>query len=120
VPLEDRPVNELNAAELRELLERERVRIRCTKLTLILLTGMQNKRAQDVKKEPVSIKKETDQEIKPKAEAETETKSETEPTPKSKRELHIDEDGVEFVEVREVCKRMKHTRIDEGKVVELE
>jgi hypothetical protein len=69
VPLEDRLVDELHAAELQELLEQERVRIRCTKLTFIPLTEMQNKRAaQDVKKEPVSIKTETDPEIKPKTE----------------------------------------------------
>jgi hypothetical protein len=68
-----------------------------------------------VKKEPVSIKSEN-----VKSETGIEIKHEPEPATKRKRELNIDDDGIEVVEVREVCKRMKRVHIDAEKVVELE
>jgi hypothetical protein len=83
-----------------------------------------------VKNERVSIKLEIELETKTKTDPGImpETKVKTEPgikpelqtTTKRKRELNIDAGGVEFVEVREVGKRVKRVRIDEGEIVKLD
>jgi hypothetical protein len=84
-----------------------------------------------VKGEAVSIKQElVSIEPKPKIEeknssnikikTEPDIQSETSRTTKRKRSLNINDDGIEIVEVREVCKRMKRVRINAEKVIELE